>query len=549
MGGRKKGADKTVWNFLPKWKQKEKKRMRKQSQSEETQEGCTPEGNTSANAGNSGGANNLNQIQQVNTSTPTGKRARSTTDLDESPITDRKASKRALTGSESRTETADGETEEPKEIVQSRTPRYDFLIKSDKIIDLAKLMEAIRYVMPPEYYFTKQNLSQSQKVILFKVECNPPTENPNEIVNHFLKNETKKTIQNKYGEQSLQVSHYDPTSNPNSTSPNPLHVIVKQVPIPYSTEYFLEQIKMFGKEITDKVQSCQRMKSRVHNAETGSMRLECTDIETAQSLISKGMYVGSVFYRCERPHSRPSLKRCFRCQELGHFSYNCQAETKCGKCGSSHDTRECQKQEEQYRCIHCKGRHGVWSMACPANIDAIKAQRQTAENQVPPGGGTNGNGQRTYASAMRRREEQPDRSQWENALTNLEDRINERFKALEKRLSEEIEQIRRTVKDQGAELDLLTTRDEETHETMDENGTRNRELDSQINEIADRLETSLRGTVKANESQISGEIRELREILRQQGGISGSSKQTTEITTQPKYTLTPAKLNLQERKK
>ncbi|GIY81816.1 hypothetical protein CDAR_42801 [Caerostris darwini] len=46
------------------------------------------------------------------------------------------------------------------------------------------------------------------------------------------------------------------------------------------------------------------------------------------------------------------IKRCYKCQQTGHTSLQCKNDTKCGKCGESHDARICKKETKQ--CINCQ---------------------------------------------------------------------------------------------------------------------------------------------------------------------------------------------------
>ncbi|GIX87619.1 hypothetical protein CEXT_760071 [Caerostris extrusa] len=46
------------------------------------------------------------------------------------------------------------------------------------------------------------------------------------------------------------------------------------------------------------------------------------------------------------------IKRCIKCQKIGHTSLQCKNDTTCGKCGESHDTRTCKKDTKQ--CINCQ---------------------------------------------------------------------------------------------------------------------------------------------------------------------------------------------------
>ncbi|GIY04542.1 hypothetical protein CEXT_688631, partial [Caerostris extrusa] len=69
----------------------------------------------------------------------------------------------------------------------------------------------------------------------------------------------------------------------------------------------------------------------------------------AQRILTKGKLLIN-FITCQvKPYHK--LKRCFKCQQIGHLSYDHKNKTMCGKCGEEHDTRKCSS--EIKKCVNC----------------------------------------------------------------------------------------------------------------------------------------------------------------------------------------------------
>lgn len=72
------------------------------------------------------------------------------------------------------------------------------------------------------------------------------------------------------------------------------------------------------------------------------------------------------------------VTRCYKCQQYGHGHKLCTNPTVCGHCAGSHDTRACEKLEDDsaFCCINCKGinnpryyDHAAYYSKCPVLMD------------------------------------------------------------------------------------------------------------------------------------------------------------------------------------
>jgi len=77
----------------------------------------------------------------------------------------------------------------------------------------------------------------------------------------------------------------------------------------------------------------------------------------------------------ESPLKFNDVPQCFRCQGFGHTQRYCFLEFRCVKCGGLHDSRACEKKEDEKACcLHCQADHPASFKGCPAYKKA-KAQQ------------------------------------------------------------------------------------------------------------------------------------------------------------------------------
>ena len=73
-------------------------------------------------------------------------------------------------------------------------------------------------------------------------------------------------------------------------------------------------------------------------------------------------------------YDRFYIKRCNRCQGLHHYQKECKRNEICGKCSENHDTRNCSKGENFFKCINCsvggfaEVDHSAYSFECPSYL-------------------------------------------------------------------------------------------------------------------------------------------------------------------------------------
>ena len=70
------------------------------------------------------------------------------------------------------------------------------------------------------------------------------------------------------------------------------------------------------------------------------------------------------------------------CQTFGHVSRRCWNTDKpiCGKCGEQHETKDCEVNEQDFKCFHCNGNHITGSYSCEKMKE--KLEQICAKNNV-----------------------------------------------------------------------------------------------------------------------------------------------------------------------
>ena len=93
---------------------------------------------------------------------------------------------------------------------------------------------------------------------------------------------------------------------------------------------------------------------------------------SANMLASIGQRKLSVgFVKCKL-YKWKTHRRCYRCQEVGHFAASCTGSIACSKCSGEHLLKDCQS--DFNRCVNCvlnqreDIRHPSSASSCPYNI-------------------------------------------------------------------------------------------------------------------------------------------------------------------------------------
>lgn len=79
--------------------------------------------------------------------------------------------------------------------------------------------------------------------------------------------------------------------------------------------------------------------------------------------------------------------QCFRCQDFGHSSKNCNMPPRCVKCAEPHSTAECTRKDrsEVPRCCNCEQDHPANYSKCSARIAYLERlhSKRNAERKIP----------------------------------------------------------------------------------------------------------------------------------------------------------------------
>ena len=83
--------------------------------------------------------------------------------------------------------------------------------------------------------------------------------------------------------------------------------------------------------------------------------------------------------------SNTAVTQCFRCQEFGHGSSNCNRQPKCVKCALSHETSNCPIKEktDAVKCYGCGGNHTANFRDCPKRQKYLSSLKRTQRSARP----------------------------------------------------------------------------------------------------------------------------------------------------------------------
>ncbi|KAI0992834.1 hypothetical protein K3495_g15350 [Podosphaera aphanis] len=102
---------------------------------------------------------------------------------------------------------------------------------------------------------------------------------------------------------------------------------------------------------------------------SGSVILWIEQAEHADKVIDEGLMWKYENKAAEIFRSGFRTLQCFNCQRYGHVALHCIADSKCGHCAGTHNTRNCPGKQDA-RCCNCRKKHAAWHQSCPVKIAA-----------------------------------------------------------------------------------------------------------------------------------------------------------------------------------
>ena len=102
----------------------------------------------------------------------------------------------------------------------------------------------------------------------------------------------------------------------------------------------------------------------------GIIKVKFKSTEELDEAMANKISIFNQKYKVERYIAKRRIIRCMKCQIFGHIARLCTGKTVCGKCSSkTHETKDCNAPETEYKCFHCKGNHMTGDKTCQVIIE------------------------------------------------------------------------------------------------------------------------------------------------------------------------------------
>ena len=121
------------------------------------------------------------------------------------------------------------------------------------------------------------------------------------------------------------------------------------------------------------------------NKFTGTLKIKFNTEDELENALNSRLTLFQQRYKLEQYKYRPRVIICRYCQKLGHVSRICENRIKgnprCGKCAeTSHETKDCPKQENDYKCCYCDGNHETGAKQCEFMKTKLEQIEERSQN-------------------------------------------------------------------------------------------------------------------------------------------------------------------------
>ena len=117
---------------------------------------------------------------------------------------------------------------------------------------------------------------------------------------------------------------------------------------------------------------------------TGMIKITFKTADELNAAISNKFKISNRLFRIEHFQHKPRVIKCNVCQMFGHISRRCRNKQKpvCGKCScEGHESKDCQKSEDQYKCFHCgSSSHMTGSYSCKKVLEKYEELKERRQN-------------------------------------------------------------------------------------------------------------------------------------------------------------------------
>ena len=122
-----------------------------------------------------------------------------------------------------------------------------------------------------------------------------------------------------------------------------------------------------------------------NNKFTGTLKIQFSSEDELQRAMESRVIIFDQRYRIERYKYKPRVIICAHCQTMSHVYRICESRLqgkppRCGKCSETgHQSKDCNVQNENYKCCHCDGNHQTGAKECEVvqrTVDQLIERRQ-----------------------------------------------------------------------------------------------------------------------------------------------------------------------------
>ncbi|KAJ2939401.1 hypothetical protein O0L34_g10833 [Tuta absoluta] len=160
-------------------------------------------------------------------------------------------------------------------------------------------------------------------------------------------------------------------------------VVVKGLP-DYADEVISDELKKLG---FDGVTVTKLKSAKNKNPQCPPFLIQLANGASLENF-RKIRYLCHCVVKIEKYKPKLTGTQCFRCQEFGHSSRNCNMPPRCVKCTEAHATSDCHKidRKEPAQCCNCKEAHPANYSKCSARLSYLEKtkQKKVAERRPPP---------------------------------------------------------------------------------------------------------------------------------------------------------------------
>lgn len=130
--------------------------------------------------------------------------------------------------------------------------------------------------------------------------------------------------------------------------------------------------------VASSITKAERIMKRING------RLEettCVVITFEASTLPLSVYMAFTHYHVRLFNQAPT--QCYNCRGFRHLARVCNREERCARCGSNHNTMECDRPRANFKCVNCEVPHSAAFDGCPKRKQEQQIIKITQDLNIP----------------------------------------------------------------------------------------------------------------------------------------------------------------------